>query len=209
MDLNLKLQNTVFPDGFRPKNGFEVHFHYPEQLVRSWQLTIKNWPSRINKTSKSYQMNIAVKDLEVLRRRNKRNNECMDNSLSHINYTVQKVMTLAECKPPYWKSFYTPELPPCNTREQLDYIRILAGMAISRTGFFESDIPPCNEIQKIELEHSDTDFNVQDVFDDAGAAKDLDPITIHNTWVANSKFQRIIDDHHQYRVSMEYRTKYL
>ena len=149
MSLKLKLQNTVFPVGFRPENGFEVNFHYPGQLFRSWQLTIKNWPSRINKTSKSYQMNIAVKDLEVLRRRNKRHNECMDNSMSHINYTVQKVVTLAECKPPYWKGFKSPDLPPCNTREQLEFIRDLVGMARSGTGPFESDILPCNEIQKI------------------------------------------------------------
>ena len=134
-------------------------------------------------------MNIAVKDLEVLRRRNKRNNECMDNSVSHINQTVQKVMTLAECKPPYWKGFKSPELSPCNTREQLEAIRILSRMARSGTGPFESDILPCNEIQKIGLEHSDIDFNVQDVIDDAGTAMELDATTINETWVANSKFQ--------------------
>ena len=189
MDLKLKLQNTVFPVGFRPKNGFEINFHYPEQLVRSWLLTMKNLPSRINKTSKSYQMNIVVKELEVLRRRNKQNNECTDNSVSHINHTVQKVMSLAECKPPYWKGFETPELPPCNTREQLEAIRYLVLMARYRTGPFESDILPCNEIQKIGLEHSDTDFNVQDIFDEAGTAEELDATTINETWVANSKFQ--------------------
>ena len=188
-DLTLKLQNTVFPVGFRPKNGFEVRFHYPEQLVRSGQFTIKKWPSRINKTSKSYQMNIAVKDLEVLRRRNKRSNECMDNTVSHINHTVQKVMSLAECKPPYWKGFASPDLPPCNTRKQLEDIIYLVEMALSGTGLFESDILPCNEIQRIGLEHLDTDFNVKDVFDDAGTDVELDATIINETWVANSKFQ--------------------
>ena len=98
-------------------------------------------------------------------------------------------MTLAECKPPYWKGFKSPDLPPCNTREQLEDIRYLALMARYRTGPFESDILPCNEIQKIGLEHSDTDFNVQDIFDEAGTPEELDATTIIETWVANSKFQ--------------------
>ena len=137
-------------------------------------------------------MNIAVKELEVLRRRNKRNNECTDNSVSHINHTVQKVMTLAECKPPYWKGFESPDLPPCNTRKQLEDIMYLAGMALSGTELFQNDILPCNEIQKIGLEHSDIDFNVQDDFDDAGTAMELDATTINETWVANSKFQKLL-----------------
>ena len=184
----LKLQNTVFPSGFRPRNGFEVIFHYPEQLVRSWQLTIKNWPPRSNKTSKSYQMNIDVKDLEVLRRRNKRNNECAADGVSQTNYTVQKIMTLAECMPPYWKNLKNPGLSPCNTRKQLEAIRILSRMARSGTGPFQDDILPCNEIQKIGLEHLDTDFNVKDVFGDAGTDVELDATIINETWVANSKF---------------------
>ena len=110
--------------------------------------------------------------------------------MSHINHTVQKVITLAECKPPYWKSFKTPELSLCNTREQLERIRYLVLKARYRTGPFECDILPCHEIQKIELDHSDTDFNVQDVFGDAGTAmENLDATTILDTWVANSKFQ--------------------
>ena len=62
-------------------------------------------------------------------------------------------------------------------------------MARSGTGPFQGDVLPCNEIQKIGLDHSDTDFNVKDVLDDAGPDLELDATTINESWVANSKFQ--------------------
>ena len=65
------IKNSVFPLRIRPQKGFEVLLHYPQQKFRSEQFRVKNWPVRTNMSSKSYQIDVDVKDVEVLKRRHK------------------------------------------------------------------------------------------------------------------------------------------
>ena len=188
MTVTLKLKNSIFSSGFRPRNAFKVVLHYPEQLHKGWKFVVKNWLPRGEKTSKSYQTDINVKDVEVLRRRNRSNNGCKKNSLSTVNTTREKIMTLGGCKPPYWQDMSS-EIPHCNTQDQLEDIRHLNRMAITGTGMFQNEIPPCNEIQKIGFDFFDTDFDVKEVFEDGGTDMDLDMPSIRESWVANSKLQ--------------------
>ena len=189
MRVTLQLKNTIFSTGFRPKNDFKVVFHYPDQLHKGWEFVIKNWPPRTRNGSKSYQTDINVKDMEVLRRRNRWNNRCEKNSMSTVNSMREKVMNLGGCIPPYWKDFISSKIPPCNTQDQLEHIRHFIRTVITGTGTFQNEIPPCNEIQKIGYDFFDTDFDVKEIFEDGATDMDLDIHSIRESWASNSKLQ--------------------
>ena len=76
LQVSVAMRNSLFPSGFRPRNGFDLILHYPQQKLLSWQFETSNWLKRNNETSKSYQTDVNVKDVEVLRRRNKGNEPC-------------------------------------------------------------------------------------------------------------------------------------
>ena len=84
----IALRNSIFPTGKRSKSGFDVALHYPQQIVRSWQFVVRNWPIRTSNSGNSYQMDINVKDVEILWHRNKRNNPC-SSSTSYDNDTFK------------------------------------------------------------------------------------------------------------------------
>ena len=93
---------------------FSIHFHYPYQKMTS--LTQPNgWESRLSKSAKYYLRKHYIGNVEVLRRRNKRNNPCIDG-----NYDDQITLRAAQkvgCKHPINKlnTYYR----NCNTKEEI------------------------------------------------------------------------------------------
>ena len=59
---SIALRNSIFFSGKRPKSGYDVALHYPQQFVRSWQFLIRNWPIRTNLSAY-----IHIKRISMLR----------------------------------------------------------------------------------------------------------------------------------------------
>jgi hypothetical protein len=178
------IKNSVFSSGIRPKKGFEVMLHYPQQRLRSWEFVLKNWPRRTNTSSKSYQLDVNVKDIEILKRRNRYAKQCI-NINSYDNLTAEEIMQSVGCRPPYWNTKGSAGLPACTTRLELQGISSLFYNALEGTGEYENPIPPCNEITKIGVDFVETDFDINQFRDLSGGDIDLDYTTIGEAWTAN------------------------
>ena len=183
---SVALSNSIFFSGKRPKSGFEVALHYPQQVVRSWQFTIRNWPIRTNSSAYSYQTDINVKDTEVLKHRDKRKKPC-SNSNSYDNDTFKEIIDSVGCIPPYFEMTMGKSLARCKTKKDLLQAATMIAEAFIGAGKFEQSIPPCNEIQRIGMEVEDADFNVSKIM----SGKDLDvnlgiPFILES-WFKNGK----------------------
>ena len=72
------VNNTVFKSGKRSNSNFMIGLHYPNQQLRSWQFTKEYWLNRVKNPIKSYVIEVYVKGVEVLKRRNKSQMPCLD-----------------------------------------------------------------------------------------------------------------------------------
>ena len=73
----IKLKTSIFYNGQRPDNGgFNVFFAYRNQIYRSLSSALYKWPVRTNESTKNYIMRFTLKSMEVLRKRQKKDNVC-------------------------------------------------------------------------------------------------------------------------------------
>jgi hypothetical protein len=177
------IKNSVFSSGIRPKKGFQVMLHYPQQRLRSWEFILKNWPRRTNTSSKSYQLDVNVKDIEILKRRKRYAKQCI-NTNSYDNLTAEEIMQSVGCRPPYWNTNGGASLPACTTKHELQTISTLFYNALEGTGEYENAVPPCNEITKIGVDFVEIDFDINK-FESGDGDVDLDYTTIGEAWTAN------------------------
>ena len=182
LQVSIAVRNSLFPSGFRPKNGFDLVLHYPQQKLLSWQFITSNWNKRNNETSKSYQTDVNVKDVEVIRRRNKGKEPCV-NSKSYDNDTFQIIMESVGCCPPYANQ--CSGLPPCSTKEELKSLREMFGEALRGSGSFAKMTPLCNTIQKIGVDYADTDFDIGKLLNGSENDPNLDIERIMQMWNVN------------------------
>ena len=159
LSFSIALRNSVFNNGIRPKSGFDIALHYPQQLIRSWQFFIRNWPIRTNMSSRSYQLDINVKDVEILKHRNKPKTPC-STSMSYDNDTYEEIVRSIGCIPQYLKIRMEHPLPLCKTKGELEGVANLLMEAFAGSGKYEHIIPPCKEVQRVGVDIDDTDFNI-------------------------------------------------
>ena len=134
--------------------GFEVWFHYPKQLLESWHLGMGKWfwPHRDGNSSINYVMVFERSKMEVLQRRNKRNEPCIEDWKNHDDYVIQEIIARAGCRPPYWKSKgvrlcsskeeMKKVLPPLTKHDYLDYT------------------PPCRSVTNLPFSFQEIDENL-------------------------------------------------
>ena len=113
--VNIFVRNGFFPQGRRPddtadSNRFYWYTHYPGQRFTSYPTIKYAWPTRTNK-SKNYAMRFTIKNVDVVTRRNKSPEECVDDWLNFDQQLMDKMMIDAGCRPPHWSS--TSKLPIC------------------------------------------------------------------------------------------------
>ena len=96
------------------KHMIAYTFHYPGQFFLG---DVSNF--KINYFSEwSRSLELAVEELEILERRNSRNRECSENSLSYDDMIMEKYLSLNGCKPSY---FNGPKvLPACNMSNDIE-----------------------------------------------------------------------------------------
>ena len=186
LKVSIALKNSIFTSGIRPKSGFDVALHFPQQIIHSGQFFLRNWPIRTNMSVYSYQMDINVKDIEILRHRRKPSNQC-SNSISFDNDTFKEIMESGGCVPPYMDSTLENSLPPCKTKMDLLRAAKKISEAFTGTGEYENTIPPCKEIQRIGVKVEDTDFNSSKLLSGKDMDINLDIPFIIESWFKNCK----------------------
>ena len=182
----IALKNSIFPSGIRPKSGFDVILHLRQQTLRSRQFVLRNWPIRTSTSAYSYQMDINVKDIEILRRRSKPSNTC-SSSISFDNDTFNEIVDSVGCIPPYMGISLRNHLTPCKTQNDLLRISMQFVQAYESTGVHENTVPLCKEIQRIGVDIVDTDFNSSKILNGTDMDVNLDIPFIYESVVKNGK----------------------
>ena len=110
--------SSLYPDGIRPysKSFVSVLLHIPKQLSSAGSSMMGSWPKRIEK--KGHTMVFNLQQLEVLKRRNKRNDPCVPNELNFDQIILDDYLEKLGCKAPYHKSDKSLEL--CNSKEDME-----------------------------------------------------------------------------------------
>lgn len=150
----IKLRNSVFYNGLRPANGanggIEVYFAYPNQTYRSGSSYFHKWPVRTNESSKNYIMRFTLKSMEVLRKRQKKNNVCYNRG-DYDGKIRDIIIEKSGCKPSMWD---TNRIEPlCTTRES--YQEMVSEHVDQYTRLQRKNktyLDPCLIIEKLQIE---------------------------------------------------------
>ena len=135
--------------------GFEVWFHYPNQLMESWQLGLGKWfwPHRNANSSKNYQMVFERSKMDILQRRNKRKSPCVEDWKNHDQYVMQQIISKAGCRPPHWD---LKNYPLCQSQEEMK--RVLA--PLKKHEYLEYT-PPCRSVTNLPFSYQEIDEDVE------------------------------------------------
>ena len=174
---DIKVKTNIFLDGIRPNymtpltvnRGLGVILHYPKQIFRTKWWT-NYWPTRQINDSKNYMVSYDIRGMEVVRYRNKRAQPCNEGFPDYDEETLQEILEIVGCRPPYAKSNRNFTL--CDNSEQMKDI------ATRQVRLWEGDNLmhlPCSGIEKLNtgITESDEDetrnpyftisFNVKDI----------------------------------------------
>ena len=150
--VTIMLRNSIFYNGLRPaKGGFEVFFAYPNQLYRSGSTYFYKWPVRTNEFSKNYIMKFTLKSMEVLRKRQKKNNVCY-NGGDYDSKIREIIVEKSGCQPSSWQTNRSE--PLCTTRQS--YEKMVSEYLDQYTRHERRNktyLDPCLSIKKLQIEY--------------------------------------------------------
>lgn len=162
--VSLAIQASIFPNGTRPTIGkFFLSIHHPKKFYRPLIAHKFNWPKRNNPYPNHLVMQLSVKSMEVLHRRDKRSNPCQ----YYENYDhafKERLVQEKGCHPPYWQ--YNGSIPNFRSKEKLNMFA--KSILKSFVGTFEiSDfiIPPCVELRKRLFDHEEFETDPRGIND--------------------------------------------
>ena len=154
---SILLNNDAFGEKLAPLGmDFAVSFHYPNQISRKTSSKV-NWKgekSLFNQTchddpdncayyGKSFAMQFEVGHVSVLKRRNKRNDPCIENWKNDSTELKTRYANIKNCKPNHWKL-------PLNLTLCNDQARMRGAL-----GLVESpDIAPCTTIERFGFSYN-------------------------------------------------------
>ena len=157
------LRNSVFMGIKRAKAKFILSFHHPNQKFRGWQFTWDHWPRTFKRSSKASIINVHVKEIEILKRRFKKNDACVT-GIFYDSEVVDEMIDTIGCIPPYWNRFTIENVPNCTSSGQLLSFRNLLVDAMSGSGQYEDASPPCDEFQTINADVKEKDLKICQIY---------------------------------------------
>ena len=166
----VRMNTDIFPNGKRTPypnfdgsningGGFTTFFHLPGEHLRSYFDKKYSWPAREN-NSRNYDMLFTVKNMEVLKRRNKFAKQC-NTEWENDDYIVMgQIMRKIGCKPPHWK--LNSHLTSCSRKDEMKQFRWPTYQDLQQFP------PPCNVIEKLQYEYEEVESgHLEDFPDDA------------------------------------------
>ena len=125
-----------------------ITMSYPNQVIRSLERNRVYLRPQIMDTQ-CYIQETFIGSMEVLQRRNRRFESCIEDWKEHDKYVLENIAEKAGCIPKHWKMNSTFEF--CNSNEQYkaihkEYIKI------------KGSVPPCRSIEKLSQMSFETDL---------------------------------------------------
>ena len=154
------IRNEFYPKGLRPLyrvnngsnpddwSGLLVYFHFPGQRQTSYYSSTSEWNTQ-NGGSKPYVMTFDLKDVNVIKHRNKPREPCIEDWKNFDELFFDEIMVRAGCRPPHWST--KNNLLLCSTEQKMKEF----GYAL-RTTEWQSFHPPCYVIHNLEVAYHET-----------------------------------------------------
>ena len=161
--ISIKIQTDIFKNSTRQNfydydqdsptwGGFEIWFHYPNQLMEAWHLGMGKWlwPKQDANSSRNYAMIFERSKMDVLERRNKKDNPCIEDWKNHDQYVVDHIVSSVGCRPPHWKSQH--KVPLCRSQKEMKSV-----LPPLEKHQFLNFVPPCRSITNFPFSYSEMD----------------------------------------------------
>ena len=146
------VKNDLFPNGGRSaSNRIFTYFHYPGQRFTAYYTIKYNWNDRKN-TSNNYIMHFSVRNIDVVSRRNIRQEPCLEEWKKFDQYVMDQTIKQAKCRPPHWPSTLNTSLCLNTT-----LMKIFARQP--STAYVEAQTPPCKIIDRLDYRFEEVDAN--------------------------------------------------
>ena len=161
-NLRLFIKSKIFPEqlheDFKFEKNFGVFVHYPQQFFRS---PIHKLYQNLQNESHLNVLNFKVVNMEVLRRRNKPNQECND-EWNDDEKILEEAITVVGCKPPHWQT--NSKADKCTKpREMATYAGALGFLEwipnVPSMNIFDKLPAPCKDILEIHYEYSESKWD--------------------------------------------------
>ena len=147
---SILLRNKVFLSNYTPKNyDFLTFLHYPNQLLRSVGSMKYKWEERTPHAS--IDISFRIKDIEVIRRRNKRHLPCNEDWNNHDDSILVNHVNEIGCRPPYL--FPSKLSKICLTADEMRRARF--NLRSDEYGTY----PPCLSMDKIMFTYEEHDLS--------------------------------------------------
>ena len=153
--LVLTFNASVYPDGIRPSSGLStgVALHLPNQISLAGNYFKYTWPKRNDK--KRYSMEVKLQQIDLFRRRSKRNDPCTD-TLNFDQTILDEHLQNIGCKAPYQKT--NKSLETCDSKKK---------MLDAKFDPFLDEIPKkaCTSASALSFSYDEPDWRGTDSFD--------------------------------------------
>ena len=92
---------SIFPNSIRQNRKFSTRLHLPSKFLIADNTYKSSWPER--KEKKEYLMAFVLNQIDILKRRNKRNDPCITDGANYENEVLDAHLKKVACRPPYQK----------------------------------------------------------------------------------------------------------
>ena len=151
---SIKIKSSIFPDRIRPPYAeFFVIVAYPNQLYRSMSTALYTWPLRTNASTKTYRMRFILQNMEILRRRSKKENSCYKGN--YDRKIMETVIEESGCRPSMW--FTNRSEPLCRTKQSFQELYAKNIDQLYRLDKKKKYLEPCLDIQKLQIDFVEED----------------------------------------------------
>ena len=147
-------------------NAFGIIFHPPNQLTRSIRLQSSSWNFNTDKADryKYHILKFTVKSVQVLKRRNKRRNPCVEGKTNDDEDFYRSVMKEVGCRPPFMKS--SMHLPNCSSEKQLLSYNSKIGQRMAEGAVDDRHtIQPCISLESLDYDFTYNGYSQKEIKD--------------------------------------------
>ena len=148
-----QFRKSIFSNGIAPaKHELMIAFQYPNRVYRSQGSLFQiEWPSNEEEKRENYLIDFKMRDMEVLKRRQKRGSACLEVH-DYDEKKKEDMMLEVGCRPYFWNHSTIDKI--CKTEKEMQGLMSRNAEIFYRLNQKESDIPPCTEIQKLQIDHN-------------------------------------------------------
>ena len=136
-----------------PKNYFCTYLHFPGQRFGAYYTLNYDYPSKENNNN-NYRMKFYVQNVDVITRRNKLLDPCLEDWKSYDDRLMESKMNEVGCRPPHWK--IKSDLPICS-----EAIQMKSFESFGHTYDIDAINLPCKIIYRIDYTYLEINVTEQ------------------------------------------------